>query len=217
MLLRWKPCSLILAAQLAKRPSSDGLLSLIVHFLGLFDSCLSSLSPSHLPSSPRDSLDSQAKATGFHLQSLPLMQEEVIILSQKEGLSSSSSATAAGFVDHEKTSGLRLTSSGGGGAAPEDGLVLPTHVFSSHTLNGHHHHNHPDLHSSHCPSSAAMTLVPTSTVAAGSATHHHVHFLHPHLSQVQILDTSDGLLDPQIVTSSCNDSSSMSRASYMRS
>ena len=168
-------------------------------------------------------LSTQARSAGFHLQTLPMTQEEVIILSQKENM-----AVPDAYGMQDKASS-RMTSVTGDA---NDALVLPAHLdlysaHPAHTLNGRHHsHRHPDLHSSHCQNggsggsgsgSIASAMGLTSTGAATAPTHHHVHFLHPHLSQVQILDSSDALLDPQIVTSSCNDSSTLTRNSFVRS
>lgn len=107
------------------------------------------------------------------------------------------------------------------GGVADDGLVLYTDLdlYSSHH---HHHHNHrtADLHGNRCMNGAIVNPPNAPSPSAsmtGSSSHHHVHFLHPHLSQVQILDTSDGLLDPQIVTSVCNNSSMFARNSYVTS
>lgn len=151
------------------------------------------------------------------MQGLPLTQEEVIILAQKQNME-----TTDPYGQHDKGS-CRI------GDGVDDGLMLPTDLdlYSSHqahTLAGHHHHHHhnhhnPDLHNNRCHNGTGMNLTTSSSSSASPATssHHHVHFLHPHLSQVQVLDSSDGLLDPQIVTSACHTSSTLTRNSYIRS
>lgn len=102
------------------------------------------------------------------------------------------------------------------GGMEDDGLVLYTDLD---LYASHHHHHSPDVHGSRCMNAGLINPpnAPSPSASTGTSSHHHVHFLHPHLSQVQILDSSDGLLDPQIVTSVCNNSSMFSRNSYVSS
>lgn len=161
-------------------------------------------------------IDCLLQPAGFHLQTLPLTQEDVIILAQKE-------MASANLYGQQDKSNSQI----GDGAGTDDGLILPPDLdlYSSHQTRGmvghhHHHHHAPDLHNNRCHNGGGMNLTTTSSASSASpasASHHHVHFLHPHLSQVQILDSSDGLLDPHIVTSACHTSSTLTRNSYIRS
>lgn len=108
------------------------------------------------------------------------------------------------------------------GGVEDDELVLYTDL-DLYAPHHHHQHSHqtPDVHGSRCINASSLmnggNAACSPPASTGTSSHHHVHFLHPHLSQVQILDSSDGLLDPQIVTSVCNNSSMFSRNSFVTS
>ena len=142
------------------------------------------------------------------LQVLPLTQEEVIMLSQKESLVS---GNPYGSLDKNNSI---VSSSTGVNNGRGEGLILPTdldlytshalasHLHQHHDHQQHYHHNHLN---SQTVSQSGLTGVTTSSSAASSGTTtssshpHHVHFL-THHNQVEILDSSDSLLDPSIMT-----------------
>jgi len=132
------------------------------------------------------------------------------MLSQKENIVSGNP-----YGSLEKNS--MVVTPGVGLSLNEDGLITQTDLdlYTSSLASHMHHHQDHHLHHHHhlvsqsyngSPTTGVTSVTTSSSSAASSGTttsssHPHVHFL-AHHNQVQILDSSDGIIYPSIMTAS---------------